>query len=298
MAEPFVQLVKGDREQRSRHEWSDILPVMLRSTNWGTMSVGRFRQPWSRRLVLVKWVLKGKASMVVSGRRVGIHPGEVAIYLPTQPHAFWCDQEGTEMAWFSVDGSLSEQFVHALGLRAGVYPFGDPPLETIRQMLESFKDQSIEGCRASSLLAIGALYAVVSKLPPPAADSIVHQVRHLVREGLSDPDLSANRLAEQLHYSRGALSRAFRQHSGMTLIECITQTRLQEAEMLLTGSDERIGDVARKCGFRDASYFTRWVRKHTGRLPGELRGGKVDGVATGMMEKLEDPGETPGSEEE
>lgn len=275
MSDSFVQMLAGERAQRSRHEWSDILPVMLRSTIWGTMSAGRFRQPWSRRLVLVKWVLKGKASMVVSGRRMAIEPGQVAIYLPTQPHAFWCDVDHTEMAWFSVDGSLSEQFVHAMGLRAGVYPFGDPPLESVREMLASFQDQSIDGCRKSSLIAIRALYAVVAKLPPPAADSIVHQVRHLIREGLSDPDLSANRLADQLHYSRGALSRAFRQHSGMTLIECITQTRLQEAEMLLTGSDDRIGDVARKCGFRDASYFTRWVRKHTGRLPGELRGNKV-----------------------
>jgi transcriptional regulator GlxA family with amidase domain len=48
-------------------------------------------------------------------------------------------------------------------------------------------------------------------------------------------------------------------------------TRLQEAELLLTQTDDSIGKIARKCGFADPSYFARWIKKHTGRLPRALR---------------------------
>lgn len=271
MAEQWAQRLGGRRLERRHHEWSDVLPVVLRSAVNAPISTGRFRQPWSQRLVLVKWVLRGEAVIGVSGRRIPFGPDEVAIYVPTQPHQFWCHKPDTWMCWFSIDGPLMEQFAHMLGLRAGVFDYGPAPVAEIDEMIDSLHDQSYEGCRRSSLLAVQMLYKVSEHLPPPQPTGIVQQVRHLIQEGLADPDLSAQRIANQLNYNRGALSRMFHQQAGMTIIDCITQTRLQEAEMLLTRSDERIGDVARKCGFRDLSYFTRWIKKHTGRLPRELR---------------------------
>ena len=109
------------------------------------------------------------------------------------------------------------------------------------------------------------------RVPPPQATSVVRQVRHLIQEGLADPELSATRIAQQLNYNRGSLSRMFHRHTGMTIMDCITQTRLQEAQLLLSRTGDRVGDIARKCGFRDPSYFGRWIRKHTGQLPKDLR---------------------------
>ena len=86
--------------------------------------------------------------------------------------------------------------------------------------------------------------------------------------------LSAKGIAAKLNYNRGTLSRMFHRHTGVTIMDCITQTRLSEAEMLLSQTDDRIADIARKCGFGDISYFSRWVKKHTGRSPHELRGVK------------------------
>ena len=48
----------------------------------------------------------------------------------------------------------------------------------------------------------------------------------------------------KLNYNRGTLSRMFHRHTGVTIMDCITQTRLQEAEMLLSQTDDRIADIA------------------------------------------------------
>jgi AraC-like DNA-binding protein len=271
MAEVWVQRTGGVRAERTHHEGSEALPLMLRSAVRGPVTTGRFRQPWSRRLILVKWVLKGQATIGIGGRRITFGPGEVAIHVPTQPHQFWSDQAGSELCWFSIDGPLAEPFVNGLGLRAGVFPYGPPPLERIDEMIASFADQSPDGSRRSSLLAIQMLYDLAGRLPPSPTASVVNQVRHLIREGLADPELSAQRIARRLNYNRAALSRLFREQGGQTIMDAITQARLREAELLLGRTDARIGDVARQCGFRDGSYFTRWVKKHTGRMPSDLR---------------------------
>lgn len=272
MAEAMAEFIGGTWAERPRGPVPDNLPVVLRSATLGKISRGRFRPSWSQRYVMVKWVTSGQAAIRVSGRRVLFGPAQMAVYLPTVPHEFWTITHPTEMCWFTLDGALCEQFGVMLGLRAGVYSYGPPPLRQIKQMVESLQDQSLTGRRRSSQLAISLLYEVVSHIPQPPAAPVVQQVQHLIREGLADPELCAKRIAAALKYNRSALSRIFHKHTGTTIMHCITRARLQEANLLLTQTSDPIAEIARKCGFCDRSYFTRWIRKHTSHLPTEIRG--------------------------
>jgi AraC-like DNA-binding protein len=271
MTEVIAQPISGEGAERGRGGLPDSLPVVLRTAVHVKVSQGRFRPPWSQRIVLVKWVISGEAAMRVNGRRIPFGPGDVAVYLPTQPHEFWAIAPVSEMCWFSTDGELAEQFAHMLGLRVGVYHYGPPPVAKIDEMIRSLSDQTLIGRRRSSELAVQLQYDVANRTPPPQVTSLVQQVRHLIQDGLADPALSAKGIAEQMNYNRGSLSRMFHRHAGLTIMDCITQMRLQQAEFLLQQTDDRIGDIARKCGFRDVSYFTRWVKKQTGRVPHKLR---------------------------
>ncbi len=271
MAEQIAQPVKGRQAMRMRGAPPDALPVVLRSAVHNHISAGRFRQPWSKRLVLIKWVVSGEAAFRMRGRRYPFKPGDVAIYMPSMPHEMWAVAPISEMCWFSTDGPLCEQFAHMLGLRAGVFPYGDPPVKEVDELIDGLRDQSREGRLRSSELAIRLQYQVVARLPQQPPSTLGQQVRHLVQEGLADPDLSAKEIAAKLKYNRSSLSRTFHLDTGMTIMDCITQTRLQEAALLLQQTDDRIGDIARKCGFRDAGYFTIWIKKHVGKTPHELR---------------------------
>ena len=270
MSELIAQPVKGMQAERLRGALPDSIPVVLRSAVHNHVCKGRFRQPWSKRLVLIKWVISGEAAFRIRGRRYPFTPGEVAVYMPSVPHEMWAVAEVSEMCWFSTDGPLCEQFAHMLGLRAGVFRYGDPPVKQIDELIESLRDQTRIGRLRSSELAVKLQYQVAARLPVQQLSTLGQQVRHLVQEGLADPDLSAKEIAAKLKYNRSALSRTFHLDTGMTIMDCITQTRLQEAALLLQQTDERIGDIARKCGFRDPGYFTLWIKKHVGKTPHEL----------------------------
>ena len=144
-----------------------------------------------------------------------MQPGQVAIYLPSNRHQFRAVAEVNEFCWFTMDGPLAEQFVMGLGLKAGVFTCGAPPVAQIDAMMQSLRDPSLRGRRASSLLAINAWYDIANSIDTPYLASEVQEAQHIIQQELGNADLSAGSIAERLNYHRGSLSRLFHKHLGM-----------------------------------------------------------------------------------
>ncbi len=193
------------------------------------------------------------------------------MYLPTQPHRFWALSEVNELVWFSVDGPLSELFMRELDLQIGVYRYGPAPVEQIHKLMESLKDHSIQGRRYASILAMETIYAVANATRLTSAPAAVQQVKCIIQDEFADLNFSTEAIAAKIGYHRGSLSRMFHQHTGITIMEYLTQVRLQEAIALLRHTDDKVAQICRTCGFREPTYFCRWLRKHTGMAPSDLR---------------------------
>ena len=263
--------ISGEVVERPREEVPHGVPISLRTVQRSFVSRGRFEPSWSKRLVMAKWVLSGQAVMGIKGDRVSFGPGEVAIYTPSIAHQFWAMGEINEMCWFTMDGPLAEEFVSELQLRPGVYGNVPAPVQQLTELMESLKDRTIQGRRHASLRAIELWYQLANSIRSPEIPSVVTRAQQFIREHFANPDLSTESLAEHLHYHRGSMSRLFHKHTGVTIIEFITQARLHEAKKLLMHTNEKISQIGHKCGFRQSNYFCRWLRKHTGQTPREFR---------------------------
>jgi len=84
-------------------------------------------------------------------------------------------------------------------------------------------------------------------------------------------DVSQTRLAEIVYLSPSYLSRLYKQSTGLSLTEYITNARLQRAKQLLRETPQKIHDVAAEVGFESPSYFTRFFKKMTNLTPQEYR---------------------------
>ena len=269
--EPIARRIGGVAVERPRNEATVGLPLSLRTVQHVKVSAGRFGQPWSRRIVLAKWAVSGLGCMKVGSQRLNFGPGMIAIYLPTIPHRFWAIKPVNEFCWFTIDGPLAEEFVLQLGLNVGVFNWSAPPLRKVYQLMDSLKDHTIQGRRQASLGAIEMLYDIANAIRAPRIAPLVQRARQIIEQEFADPDLSAERIAAELSYHRGSLSRLFHKQTGITIIEYLTRVRLQEAKTLLRYTPDKVAGVAEKCGFREATYFCRWIRKHTGKTARELR---------------------------
>lgn len=272
MAELQVQPIEGVTVGRTRAPAPAGVPIALRSATRQRVARGRFAPVMGRPITMVKWVISGEAAIGVEGTRLKFGPGDVAVYVPSIPHQFWVTSEQAEMCWFTVDGPLNEEFLLGLELHPGVYSYGGPPpLDEIEKMMECLRDFTVHGQRRGSLLVIQCLYEIANRIRKVDVPSVVRQAQQIIHTDFTDPDLSVDRIAAQLNYHRGSMSRAFHKYAGVTLIDYIAQVRLQHARMLLMNTEQRISDIAERCGFREATYFCRWVNRHTGLPPSKLR---------------------------
>jgi AraC-like DNA-binding protein len=267
----IARRLRGESVERPRDEMPVRLPIALRTVQHSWISNGNFEPSWSKRLVMAKWLIRGQAEMGVGGRWVTMKPGQVAIYLPSIRHQFRALADSNEFCWFTMDGPLAESCILSLGLEPGVYGNCPAPMDRIHELMQSFKDASLPGRRASSLLGLRIFYDIANSIRSPLVPTEVQQAQQIIQQEFGNMNLSAASIAEQLNYHRGSLSRLFHKHTGMTVIDYLTEIRLQEAKSLLQNTNDKISEIARKCGFREATYFCRWLRKHTGHAPRELR---------------------------
>ncbi len=269
--DPIAQRVSGLVAERQRDQYPGGLLVALRSVQSSVITAGRFAPSWSQRLVLAKWVTSGAAAIEVGGRRLPFGPGQVAIYLPTDPHRFWAVDDLNRFCWFSTDGPSAEQLVRELGLQSGVYTAPPPSRRTLAAMAQSLEDRSLAGRRASSILAMSEWYRIADAIGAQPRHSLVDQARFIIDQEFADPELTVAGIAQRLGCHRGTLSRLFHEATQQTLIDYLGHVRCREAQCLLTTSTSSIAAIATQCGIRDAAYFCRWMKKRIGSTAGHLR---------------------------
>lgn len=70
------------------------------------------------------------------------------------------------------------------------------------------------------------------------------------------------------------LSREFHKYTGYRFVAYVNRTRCKMACRLLSDTDLPIGEIGRRCGFENRSYFARSFQTYIGCLPGEYRADK------------------------
>lgn len=103
----------------------------------------------------------------------------------------------------------------------------------------------------------------------PAAATLERLRRHLDEHFAEEVKL--DELAKRSRISKAYLCRAFRRHTGRTVLEYVHQRRVEKAMVLLDSTEQRIAEIAEACGFKDLSHFNRIFRRVAGASPSDFR---------------------------
>ncbi|MCM3612296.1 helix-turn-helix domain-containing protein [Planococcus sp. MERTA32b] len=113
--------------------------------------------------------------------------------------------------------------------------------------------------------------SVISERKQP---SFGHQTVNKVVMFINDEverDLSVEDVAKHFHISTSHLSRIFREHAGITLVEYLNVRRVEESQHYLRHSDKGISEISKQFHFCNQSYFTRIFKKYTTVTPKQFR---------------------------
>ena len=84
-------------------------------------------------------------------------------------------------------------------------------------------------------------------------------------------DLTLSLLADEMHYSPSYISRFYKAGTGTNLMTHLYNVRIQKARELLSGTNDKVSDIATRTGFCSTKYFNRVFKKLTGVSPVQYR---------------------------
>lgn len=106
---------------------------------------------------------------------------------------------------------------------------------------------------------------------------MINKTLVLIESFYTTPDLSVDKLADELGLSPKYLSRLFKQITGKTIMDSVNELRLSKAQNLLLNTQEQILDIAIASGYSSSSYFHKIFKKEFGITPTEYRKSIKDG---------------------
>ncbi|MCE4049353.1 MULTISPECIES: response regulator transcription factor [Bacillaceae] len=86
-----------------------------------------------------------------------------------------------------------------------------------------------------------------------------------------DQGLSLKTLGQQFHVNAIYLGQLFQKEVGVVFSEYLNRYRLEKAKELLKATHYRAGDIGKKVGYSDTTYFYKQFKKMVGTTPSEWR---------------------------
>lgn len=118
----------------------------------------------------------------------------------------------------------------------------------------------------AKIMTICAEYmTLINALPgnkPSTAELTCLYIRENFREKISMKDICT-----ALGRTKSAICPAFKQKYGVTVVDYLTELRIEEAKKLLLETDMTVGEIADETGFSDTSYFSKVFLKSVGISP-------------------------------
>jgi len=231
----------------------------------------------------VHYVVRGRGTLDVGARAVGIGPGSVYLLLPGEPHGgrLVAEDDG-EVLWVGV------RFPPGVAVARGepsrpFFPVGVAAAElgaALRALALLLARTARDGAAIAPSESLGPLLRVLAAMvepvrqlsaAPPRSHRLADQaLRRLESSPARPPTLAA--LAAQLGVSAGHLGESLARATGSTWPDLVAAQRLRLARALLADAALPVREVARRVGLSDSRALARLVRRLTGRSPRDLRG--------------------------
>lgn len=248
---------------------------------------------WHDQMELI-YIKKGSGAVSVNLERYPVDAGCIVPVLPGELHAIEGDA-GVRMEYENIIFSLAlldsleadDWCRHVvLALLQGALAFDRPirPGTPLHAAAAAALDAADEACarrgdgyplvvKSQLFMFLHALYAHRSPQPRAARSDDAEKLKGLlayVKAHYREPIAIAD-AASVAGYSASHFMRVFRQVTGRTFVEFLTDYRLSAAVYYLKETDDDIGGIAANCGFENLSYFIRRFSQKYGVPPGKYR---------------------------
>ncbi|MBQ3508170.1 MAG: AraC family transcriptional regulator [Clostridia bacterium] len=215
-------------------------------------------------LYTMYFVIQGTGKLHTRGDVLTLQKGDVFFSFPAEPFAIE-SVAGFQYMYISFLGARGNRIMDKLGIspKAPVYTDCEELTSVWTQGVHSpaeLSDIASEAVLLHTFAFLGGRLPEFSSRDEGRID-LISMIQKYVDEHFSDPDFSLERLGSDLKYNKKYLSTVFKRHVGVGIVEYLHTVRIQHACTMLRQGFTSVSDVALRCGYPDAQYFSKVFKR-------------------------------------
>lgn len=213
-----------------------------------------------------QWIqcVEGSGMLVVDSKAYHVTPGS-GMLIPRGAASLYHDNgKSWYVNFLCCGGALIDEITTQLGLyTAGAYQLSNPDiiLKYWEEIEELYSRNEMNAHFALSALIYRMLVELSQEILLSHAGGAqpqnekIHDAIRFIQAHYSE-EIGLAEIADAAGLSKEYLCQIFKKHTGSTVLEYLTETRIAEAKVLLLSHPTKtIGEIARLCGFGSSSYF-------------------------------------------
>ncbi len=228
---------------------------------------------------LIVLVLSGSGVLMYDGRIYELQKGSCFFIDCMVPYYHQSSAEDPwELIWVHFNGSSSREYYQYFQTNSDP-AFLPADFAALQQKLEGLLDLNEESDFQTEINSARLIVDILSLLLLDITESkeekypgrlTMTEVRKYLDAHYTEK-FSLDELSDRFFLSKYHLSREFHRYYGTTLNQYVISRRLTQAKKLLRFSGLSLEEIARQCGFYDASYLNRQFKNSEGITASEFR---------------------------
>lgn len=228
----------------------------------------------------------GQGNMYIEGKSFVLRQSECLVIWPNQIHELYPIENGQLRIIDTKFYILDENLKRALLQAPQVIKIADP---FFRELQQNMRDEWVSGALyAKEMATVLFEQCIFLFIRDNAQVSIKPPFYRMMREktekltGLEKTlalylsehfleDLSLDKIAKDLCYSKNYLCKIFKNSSGFTINEYINYLRISKAYDMVCCTNHRLTEISVQCGFSSIHYFSRIFHRIVGMSPSQAR---------------------------
>ena len=255
--------------------------------------------------IQINYVYKGCGYHIVNNRKIEISKGDIFIIPPYVPHAIAGEKyKGLEIFEFEfapdfvlptlessdstkacLDFAYLEPFLvveEDIRLRFNLDDKMQNEVEAILwEVMEEYKGQNPGYILVSKALLLKLLVIVgrafSCEIKGTQTEEILNRYKEIISKAAGyieknyDSDLTLEKIACEINYSKSHFCYLFKAVTGKTYVEHLNEVRIAQAKKLLSDTDKNISDISFEVGYRTIASFNKYFKFFTGVTPRQYR---------------------------
>ncbi|MGI6110027.1 MAG: AraC family transcriptional regulator [Eubacteriaceae bacterium] len=232
--------------------------------------------PGIRDHYLIHYIISGAGTYNCEGSRFNLKAGDAFLVRPDRNIMYRADEDRPwHYAWVGFSGPDASYLLSRTAfteLMPVIHPEDGAAIQT------AFKDVwRVRGTSyRHSISLTGALYTALSLFLDEnnrnnGGSGYYKMAVDYIRKNYATYGLTIEEIADYIGINRSYLFEVFKDASGNSPKEYLTQFRISQASILLLDSDLPISNIAASVGFEDSFYFSKVFKKLTGHSPRSFR---------------------------